>query len=285
MSSGQPEKPCDSETPTTSAAAKEPDSNVFVVEKIVDKRVKNGRLQYLVKWQGFPEEENTWEPVEGVIHCCDLLSAYEAELSLRSQGKKAKKHRKSSSKPKRRPSSSVPRKLEQPSGQEAELQAVIDPSAGLKRKLKPPIPRRHLCYLESSDHETNGDEDPIDLALERLHLSPVDTMDLPLDGGQQDVPLKDTWPDELPSGLQEWSDPEEDDPDDWRMPVRTKPFGMDRDQDLEKVYRCFKFRGYTFLTVTWKGCQEVDVVQLKEFRHAYPIPVLKFFQSLRHRAN
>jgi hypothetical protein len=32
-----------------------------VVEKIVDKRKRGKGFQYLVKWEGSPEEENSWE--------------------------------------------------------------------------------------------------------------------------------------------------------------------------------------------------------------------------------
>ena len=35
---------------------------VFDVEEVVDSRLANGGLEYLVKWQNFPPEDNTWEP-------------------------------------------------------------------------------------------------------------------------------------------------------------------------------------------------------------------------------
>ena len=36
--------------------------NVFEVEKIVDHKIINGRLSYFVKWKGYKDEDNTWEP-------------------------------------------------------------------------------------------------------------------------------------------------------------------------------------------------------------------------------
>jgi len=38
------------------------DDNVYNVEAIVGYRRKNGRKEYLIKWKGYSEEENTWEP-------------------------------------------------------------------------------------------------------------------------------------------------------------------------------------------------------------------------------
>ena len=32
----------------------------FIVERIVNHRIRNGRKEYLLAWKGYPEEENTW---------------------------------------------------------------------------------------------------------------------------------------------------------------------------------------------------------------------------------
>jgi hypothetical protein len=40
----------------------DPDNNIFLVEKLLDRRWHKKRVEYLVKWLNFPDSENTWEP-------------------------------------------------------------------------------------------------------------------------------------------------------------------------------------------------------------------------------
>ncbi|XP_065220425.1 uncharacterized protein Chro isoform X2 [Planococcus citri] len=51
----------------------------FVVEKIVGKRYnhKKKRVEYLLKWEGYPPEQNTWEPLSNLTTCKSLLQEYE----------------------------------------------------------------------------------------------------------------------------------------------------------------------------------------------------------------
>ena len=36
--------------------------DVYVVDKVVDMRIKQGEVEYRVKWQGYTSKHNTWEP-------------------------------------------------------------------------------------------------------------------------------------------------------------------------------------------------------------------------------
>ena len=47
----------------------------WVVEKILDSRMVNQRLRYLVKWEGFSVEHNSWEPWDNV-HVPDLVADF-----------------------------------------------------------------------------------------------------------------------------------------------------------------------------------------------------------------
>jgi hypothetical protein len=40
---------------------------MFVFEKIVSKRKKNNKIEYLVKWEGYNDKFNTWEARTSLI--------------------------------------------------------------------------------------------------------------------------------------------------------------------------------------------------------------------------
>lgn len=49
----------------------------YIVERILDKKLDNGVIKYLVKWQGYPMEDNSWEPVENLFDCDKAMRAFE----------------------------------------------------------------------------------------------------------------------------------------------------------------------------------------------------------------
>ena len=50
----------------------------YVVERILAQRQVKRRQEYLIKWEGYPSEESSWEPRSN-LHCPDKLAEFEAQ--------------------------------------------------------------------------------------------------------------------------------------------------------------------------------------------------------------
>ncbi|KAJ8565695.1 hypothetical protein K7X08_008271 [Anisodus acutangulus] len=67
----------------------------YEIEAVRRKRVRKGQVQYLIKWRGWPETANTWEPVKNLMSCSDVIDAFEDSSQLGKQRSTRKRKRKS----------------------------------------------------------------------------------------------------------------------------------------------------------------------------------------------
>ncbi|KAI3986389.1 hypothetical protein MKX01_002234 [Papaver californicum] len=67
------------------------DEGFYEIEDVRRKRVRKGQTQYLIKWRGWPETANTWEPIENLQACTDVVEAFEESLQSGSRGRKRKR--------------------------------------------------------------------------------------------------------------------------------------------------------------------------------------------------
>ncbi|XP_072882254.1 E3 SUMO-protein ligase CBX4 [Hemitrygon akajei] len=60
--------------------------HVFAVESIEKKRIRKGRVEYLVKWRGWSPKYNTWEPEENILDPRLLLAFQHRERQEQTMG-------------------------------------------------------------------------------------------------------------------------------------------------------------------------------------------------------
>lgn len=64
----------------------------YIVEKILDKKYDeiDGTIKYFLKWKGYPDSENTWEPI-GNLDCDELIEEFERNRNKANKGKKKRR--------------------------------------------------------------------------------------------------------------------------------------------------------------------------------------------------
>ncbi len=59
----------------------------FEAQQILAEQTRGTQLESLVKWKGFAQEHNSWEPAEVILeNCGDLVNAYRGQTGARPMG-------------------------------------------------------------------------------------------------------------------------------------------------------------------------------------------------------
>ena len=71
---------------------------LYNVEKILDRRKVNGKFEYKIKWEGYPMNQSTWEPMENLETVKELVEEYNRThpITEKKRSSKASSHKKNS---------------------------------------------------------------------------------------------------------------------------------------------------------------------------------------------
>ena len=50
--------------------------SIYNIEKILDRRLVNDKYEYKIKWEGYPLEQSTWEPIKNLENAITLVEEY-----------------------------------------------------------------------------------------------------------------------------------------------------------------------------------------------------------------
>ena len=54
--------------------------NFYIVEKILDRKIENKKKLYLIKWDGYHNNKNTWEPLKNLKKVINMVKEFDRNL-------------------------------------------------------------------------------------------------------------------------------------------------------------------------------------------------------------
>ena len=127
-------------------------TDVYQVEKIVGKRWKGGRVQYKVKWEGYPYSQCTWEPLEHLQTVFELIDQYNESQQTTSK-KSIKEKDEEHLRKKRKKSSSV---SQEEKSEESSNSRKIKSNSSEKKDSKDNSNKEQNGIANSQDKEVDG---------------------------------------------------------------------------------------------------------------------------------
>ena len=62
---------------------------IFETMKFIDFFLKDGTMFYKVRWEGYGSEEDSWEPIDNLLTCQELVDNYwEQKKGCKKRGRK-----------------------------------------------------------------------------------------------------------------------------------------------------------------------------------------------------
>ncbi|XP_017784627.1 PREDICTED: chromobox protein homolog 5 [Nicrophorus vespilloides] len=268
----------------------------YSVEKIIDKRIKDNHVEYLLKWKNYSDEDNTWEP-EDNLDCPELIEEFE-----RLRDKKTVKGSKEATKKKSRLRSPSPT-------------SSVDSEKGKKQKEKKrkrslsptesDVPEPNIKSSKKSKKKTKREQSPdtsdesdakieVKKSAEHKRKSKIDSDDSTeerINNKHKEVEQEDENKKEVEKKKKSSSDIEEKKDKKKKKSdaeivinnkITKKPIeknGFDKGYEAEKIIGASDTTGELLFLMKWKGIDEADLVPAKEANVVCPQVVIAFYEQ------
>lgn len=265
-----------------SAGSEDLDEQEYVVEKIVGKRTVRGKIEYHLKWKGYPDSDNTWEPKDN-LECPDLIADYEAKEKEKKELEKKERKKSSSRTPapaERKVKSKITtkkRKRVDDSDQTDDEPVTISDSddknsRASSSRSKPTETKRKSKPISkptvSSDVDSDSDQSLKDIK-DAIQEDDEDDTDK-----KSETPMSDV---NVGSTTQRNGDANRnghDEIEDSSLACR-----MDSGLEPEKIIGATRVNQQLFFLLKWKNMSKADLISAKVAKVACPQIVIGFFEE------
>lgn len=217
----------------------------YSVEKILDKRMRNNKVEYYLKWKGYNDEDNTWEPEEN-LDCEELIKEFEEKLKRKEKDKKSKEQADRGRKRTLSNSTNV---------SVSSSRSASDVGTSKDRTKVAPPPAKKVDKGEKAtkvDKATNKSDD--------------EDYDDEVQGEQEDDDEETEEEDEEPKIPKS-------------VDITTSILTLRPDRIPEKIIGATDSSGQLMFLLKWKDIEEADLVSAKEANVMCPQIVIQFYEE------
>jgi len=252
----------------------EDEEEEYSVEKVVDKRLKRGKVEYYLKWKGWPDSDNTWEP-EANLDCPELIAAYEDSIK-KDSNKDEEKKKGETKKNKSKDDDNKKNKSKDDEVDSKKIKSKDDDDVDSKKK--------KVKDQDESKKSKSKDDSDLKKGKDKKELSKDDKKNKSKEESsskknkdKEPESAKKKSKDEPAKKKSKKSDSDAIDDD--------RTIGYDRGLEMEKILGATDANGELMFLVKWKKEDETDLVPSRLANVKDPQTVIKFYEERLHWHN
>ncbi|VDN98154.1 unnamed protein product [Rodentolepis nana] len=223
----------------------------YIVEKVLRVRIRSGVKEYFLKWKGYPDSENSWEP-EANLDCPELIKQFEENAKkgmtkIRSGRASSVASSDAGSVKLNETTKNEPNSSTTTTTTGAEPENPVKDTAESTSSTRTRKRRTGTTEPESEDGKPSDE-----------NLKESEAAEIPLE--EDSTPPKRQALSEIPGSTQ-------------------KARGFERNLNVERIIGATESAGELMFLIKWQGLDVADLVPAKEANVRCPQSVIKFYEE------